>query len=62
MATPEQKKASGAVMEAVMALNRALQIAGGERLHIELKDVRTPDTIVPQFIVDVIETRETVLP
>jgi hypothetical protein len=62
MATPEQKTASGKVMEAVKALNRALSEAGGTGLHIDLEDVRTMGTIVPQYVVATIETREMVLP
>ena len=62
MATQEQKDASRRVMQAVTALNTALRNAGSVRLHVELKDVRPEDTIVPQYQVSVIETRETVLP
>ena len=62
MATQEQKDASRRVMQAVTALNTALRNAGRVRLHIELKDVRPEDTVVPQYRVSVIETRETVLP
>lgn len=62
MATPEQKAASGKVMEAVTALNQALMDAGGAGLHIELKDVRRSRMIVPQYQVEMIEIREMVLP
>jgi hypothetical protein len=62
MATPEQKAASRKIMDAVTALNQALLDAGGERLHIELKDVRERGMIVPQYQVETIEARETVLP
>lgn len=62
MATNLQKLASGKVMNAVTALNRALADAGSQGLHIELRDVRDRDTIVPHYIVHTIETRETVLP
>lgn len=46
MATDEQKAASKKVMDAVVALNTALLVAGGERIHIELKDIRSRDMIV----------------
>jgi hypothetical protein len=62
MATQEQKDASRRVMQAVTALNTAMRNAGSLRLHVELRDVRPHDTIVPQYQVSVIETRETVLP
>ncbi len=62
MATPEQKAASLGVMNAVTALNEALQHAGGLRLHIDLKDTRLKDSIVPRYTVEMIEARETVLP
>ena len=62
MATRQQKSASRKVMDAVIHLNSALQHAGGLGLFVELKDVRIEDSRVPKFIVDIIETRETVLP
>jgi hypothetical protein len=62
MATQEQKDASAKVMQAVTALNTALLNAGMSRLHVELRDVRREDMIVPQYQVSVIETPETVLP
>jgi hypothetical protein len=62
MATPEQKAASKKIMEVVTALNTVLLDAGGTGLHIELKDVRQRGMIVPQYQVETIEARETVLP
>lgn len=62
MATAEQKAASLEVMNAVTALNNALRNAGSLGIHIELKDTRIKDSIVPRYTVDMIETRETVLP
>lgn len=62
MATAEQKAASRKIMDAVTALNNAMLDAGGAGLHIDLKDVRQRGMIVPQYQVETIEARETVLP
>jgi hypothetical protein len=62
MATPEQKAASLRVMHAVTALNEVLTDAGVAGLFIDLTDTRPKDSCVPRYIVERIETRETVLP
>lgn len=62
MATPEQKAASRAVMDAVTALNRALRDAGSEGLHVELQNIHEVNCRNPLYIVQTIEVRETVLP
>jgi hypothetical protein len=62
MATTEQKAASLKVMEAVTALNRALETASMARLFVELETTNEIGARNPQYFVAKIETRETVLP
>ena len=62
MATHEQRIASGGVMAAVTALNRALRDAGSAGLFVELVDVRLVGSRVATYNVSAIETRETVMP
>lgn len=62
MATAEQKAASRQIMDAVTALNRALENAGVEGLFVELVTASTIGGRNPRYFVSKIETRETVLP
>ena len=62
MATPEQKMASQKIMDAVTALNIALQNASRENLFVELRTVSVINERSPHYVVEKIETRETVLP
>lgn len=62
MATAQQKAASLKVMEAVTALNIALQDAGAQELFVRLKLNPNSGGRNGNYRVDKIETRETVLP
>ncbi|UFX42019.1 hypothetical protein HAP47_0022275 [Bradyrhizobium sp. 41S5] len=62
MATPAQKAASRKVMDAVTALNSALDDTGAEGLHVRLQTVDTFGRRNSNYVVAEIETRETVLP
>jgi len=62
MATAEQKAASLKIMNAVTALNKALDNAGAEGLFVELQTHNEIGGRNCRYVVDKIETRETVLP
>ena len=62
MAKPEQKTASGKVMDAVTSSNEALANAGSEQIFVELKHNPGSGGRNGAYYVDKIETRETVLP
>lgn len=62
MATPEQKKASAAVMDAVKTLNRALSEAHSADLFVELRQHHQTGGRNGHYLVETIEARETVLP
>jgi hypothetical protein len=62
MAPPEQRAASGKIMDAVTALNKALVDAGAEQIFVELKHNPGSGGRNGAYYVDKIETRETVLP
>jgi hypothetical protein len=62
MATDEQKAASKKVMDAVIALNKALDTAGAECLFVELQAFNEIGGRNCRYTVAKIETRETVLP
>ncbi|OMH99553.1 hypothetical protein BSN85_36485 [Bradyrhizobium brasilense] len=62
MATPEQKAASRKVMDAVTALNSALNEASSNGLHVRLETVNEFGRRNPNYVVAEIETRKTVLP
>lgn len=62
MATQEQREASGQVMDAVKALNTALENASSVGLYVELTTSHVIGLKNPLYQVGAIETRETVLP
>jgi hypothetical protein len=62
MATAEQKAASKQVMDAVTALNKAMENADAKGLFVELGTSHGVGRHNPLYQVSKIETRETVLP